>query len=153
MGDPLGGFQVADQELASPDVPVITKPGPVETHPDHLFIQSVLCEHRGYMGMVMLYRQGGKPELPGKTGREVIRVKVMHGQRRFKPEQAFKTSEGLPVEIVSFKILQIADVLAQDRLPSLSHGKTVHQFGPCREDPLGFQLKPYGIRDISPGAP
>ena len=63
MADSLVRGQVPGQELSTPDMPVRTIPDPIENHPDHLVLQTMLSQAAGEVGMMVLDTYQGQATL------------------------------------------------------------------------------------------
>ncbi len=94
VGGALVAGVIGDEELATPDRPIVDVAGAVEGHADHrpLAAQAVLGHARGDVGVVVLHFDQRQPlagsPFAGITSGHVVGVAVAGDDRRPRAEQA-----------------------------------------------------------------
>src|SRR5579871_2954175 len=119
---------VAYHELSTPDLSVSSVACTVESYADYFALEVVLGHAACNMGMMVLDADLLESfELQRQFRAEVAGVQIVRDYSRRDAEEPLHMLQGFPEENQSFQILQIADVLAQNRVVVFSKAERVLQ--------------------------
>ena len=122
--------QVRDQELAAPERAVGAEPGPVERHPDDRPVLAVVGQAGGDVRVVVLHPDqsaGAVGELERVLGGQVLRVQVVRDHLRVDVEQPPEMLDALGERAQRLDVLQIPDVLGDERVVLLGQAERALQ--------------------------
>ena len=122
--------QVGDQELTAPDRAVGAVPGPVERDPDDRAGLAVVGQAGGDVRVVVLDpRQVHPVQVQGVLGGQVLRVQVVGHHLGLDAEQPSVVLDTLRERAQCLGVLQVPDVMGQERPVPFGEAERVLQFG------------------------
>ena len=127
IGETLVGLLVGEQDLAAPHTAVGAVARAVERDAAHGAEQPVLTQHRGDVRMVVLHLGQGQVValrlLASPFACKVLGVRIAGETARRFLEQLAIALLGLQPGIISFRILDVADMLRDERVRALVVGR------------------------------
>ncbi len=137
MARPLGGPQVGDQHLATPQGAVGAVPDAVEGQGHHPIGATVLDQARSHVRVVVLHPDQRQAEIVGHLGRQVLGVEVVGHRLRLDVVEVAEVVDRLEERLVRGEVLEIADVMARHDVLLARHGHRALELGAHGEDRTG----------------
>ena len=150
--DPPVPREVAHQHLAAPQAPVVAVAQPVQTHADDGFLPAALYQPGRDVRVVMLHGHLLRLRQRQRVlGREVLGVQVIRHHLGVETEQPPVHLHAVLVMLQRLQVLQVADVLAEERVALAREAEGVLELG-ARGDTCGSgRGKATGERGVAPG--
>ena len=121
MGPAFEAGQVCDEKLSAPNLTVGSIAGAVERHANHVLAQMVLGHTGGDVSVMVLHPDPFQSiQFLGESGTEVIGMQVMDNHARLHAEQLLHLLQRFAKELEGLVVLQVADMLAEQRVAALS---------------------------------
>jgi len=110
----------------------------VEGDPDHRPGLAVVDQAGGHVGVVVLHALQLDPvQLQGVLGRQVLGVQVVGDHLRLDREQAPEVPDPLGEGAVGLVVLEVADVVGEERVGPLGQAEGVLELGPAGQHVAG----------------
>ena len=151
----LEGGQASGQEFTAPDRAVGAVAGPVEGHPDHRAVRSVVGQAGGDVRVVVLYPlQVDSVELDGVLGGQVLGVQVVRHDPRVDVEQPAEVLDALGERAQGLGVLQVPDVVGDEGVTVPGQAERVLKLGAAGQHGPG-EAAAYrdGFGHVAAGAP
>jgi hypothetical protein len=155
MADPLERPPVGKHELAAPDRAVGPVSKAVEGDPDHGCVDSVVRQAGHDVRVVMLHAdQVDADEFHRVLGGEIFRVQIVRHHLRLDVEQFGEMLDAGGERAQRLVVLQIPDVLRQERVVLLQQAECVLQFGSAGQHrTVGPPCQAHGLRHVTTRPP
>src|ERR1700678_1781730 len=127
--------KISHKELTAPNLPISPKPRPIECHADYLVAQVVLRHATANVRMMMLHAN-----LPlnirskRHLGTHIAWMQIIRSHARFYAKHVLHVFECLFKKAHRLVVLQVANMLAENRIPILRQAESVLQLTAEREN-------------------
>ena len=153
MTDALGQRAIDQQHFPTPGAAVAPQPEPVQRQPKGRPLHPMFRQHGGDMRVVMLHRNQGQPEPFGEAGGVEIGVQVVGYRHRLHPQHMQQMADRFLQEVHGRGVVQVADMLRQERLVPARHADGGLQMPADRQNRRDGARQPHRHRHETPPAP
>jgi hypothetical protein len=139
---PLKSGEVSQQELATPQGAVTAETRPVEGHSQHWTSRTVVGQAGGDVRVMVLdSHEFHVSEIDGVFGRQVFRVQVVRHNLGRHVEKAPEVRYTVGERPQCLVVLQVADVVGQERVASTGQAEGALEFSAAAQDREGHRLR------------